>query len=294
MSDRLFALRLFVRVAHTASFSRAARELKLSQPSASRIIAKLEHEVGAKFFTRSTRAVTLTDSGAEYLARVEPMLAALDEADYLARGTGELRGTIRVALSSSFGVREVIPRLPPFMQRHPKLRVDLLMDDRQQDLIGDGVDIAFRLGALADSTATARSLGARPRVLVAAPGYLRRAGKPKTAEDLAKHALIAGPVDIRSARWPFSPGGHPLSIHVQPRLSVSSNEGAIAAALAGLGIAYTALWGCQSDVERGALVRILPDLDMGVAELHAVFPAGRSAKPAARAFADYLNGALEK
>lgn len=294
MSDRLSALRLFVRVAHTASFSRAGREFGLSQPSASRIIATLEREVGARFFTRSTRAVTLTDSGAEYLARVEPMLASLDEADYLARGTGELRGVLRIAVSSSFSVREVIPRLPPFMHRHPKLHIALLLDDRHQDLVGDGVDIALRFGALADSTATARSLGAPPRVLVASPGYLRRAGKPKTAEDLAEHSLIVGPGGITSGRWSFTCNGKPLSIPVEGRLVVSSNEGAISAALAGLGIAYTALWGCRSEIERGALLRILPDWDMGAAQVHAVFPAGRSAKPAARMFAEYLAGALRK
>src|SRR2546429_866687 len=128
MSDLLAPLRLFVRVARAGSFSRAGRELGLSQPSASRIIAALEREVGAALFTRSTRALALTEAGAEYLARVEPALAALEEADHAARGTGELRGVVRVAASSSFSVREVIPRLPAFLDKHPKLRVVLLMN----------------------------------------------------------------------------------------------------------------------------------------------------------------------
>src|SRR5258708_8386096 len=115
MSDRLFALRLFARIAHTGSFSRGGGELGLSQPSASRIAAELEREVGAALLTRTTRGVTLTEAGADYLARIEPLLAALEEADHAARGTGELRGTLRVALASHFGVRQLTPRLPAFI-----------------------------------------------------------------------------------------------------------------------------------------------------------------------------------
>ena len=135
MSDRLLALRLFTRVAHAGSFSRAGREFGLSQPSASRVIATLEKEVGAALLTRTTRAVTLTEAGADYLARIEPILAALEEADHAARGTGELRGVLRVALSSSFAVREAIPALAPFTARHPALRIKLLMHDQLQDLV---------------------------------------------------------------------------------------------------------------------------------------------------------------
>ena len=128
MSDRLAALRLFIRVARTGSFSRAGREFRLSQPSASRMIAGLEAEVGAMLFARTTRAVTLTEAGAEYLARIEPLLLQLEEADHAARGTGEIRGLLRVGLSSSFAVREVIPRLPAFLACHTALRIDLLMN----------------------------------------------------------------------------------------------------------------------------------------------------------------------
>src|SRR5258708_5875538 len=158
MSDRLLALRLFARVARTGSFSRAGRELGLSQPSASRIAANLEREVGAALLTRTTRAVTLTEAGADYLARIEPILAALEEADHAARGTGELRGLLRVGLSSSLAVREVIPRLSPFMGRHPALRVELLMSDQRQALVIRGVYVALRSGMRADCTAPARLL----------------------------------------------------------------------------------------------------------------------------------------
>src|SRR3546814_20269732 len=118
----------------------------LSQPSVSRIIAGLEREVGVALLSRSTRAVTLTEAGVQYLARVEPVLAALEEADHEARGTGELRGVLRVGATTSFAMRELIPRLPLFMQRHPSLRIDFVIADNRQDLINDTGDLANAFG----------------------------------------------------------------------------------------------------------------------------------------------------
>jgi len=151
MNDRLSALRLFARAARVGNFSSAGREVGLSQPSASRLIAALEKEVGAALFSRTTRAVKLTEAGATYLMRVEAILAALDEADHEARGTGELRGSLRVGTSSSFVLREIIPRLPAFMKQHPALKIELVANDRYQDLVTEGIDVAFRFGALPDA-----------------------------------------------------------------------------------------------------------------------------------------------
>ena len=294
MSDRLFALRLFVRVARTGSFSRAGRESGLSQPSASRIVAELEREVGATLLMRTTRAVTLTEAGSDYLTHIEPLLAGLDEADHAARGTGELRGILRVALSSSFGTREVIPRLPAFMQRHPRLRLDLLISDRHQDLVRSGVDMALRFGVLADSTATARRIGTQPRLLVASPDYLRQAGAPQAPADLANHSLIVGPKSVNPTTWSFQRDGHPMSIRVEGCINVSSNDGAIAAAVAGLGIVSTVQWGCRAELKSRALVQVLDGWPMEQVALHAVFPAGRAAKASARALVDYLAGSLSE
>ena len=290
MSDRLSALRLFVRVARAGNFSRAAREFGLSQPSASRIVATLEGEIGASLFTRSTRALALTEAGAEYLARVEPVLAALDEADHAARGTGELRGVIRVAAASSFMVHAVIPMLPDFLKDHPRLRVELLMNDLRQALISEGVDVAFRFGPLDDSTATARRLGSIQRVLVASPGYLRRAGRPRVPADLSSHALLVGP--MAADRWTFEKNGRQVSLRPEGRVVVSANEGAVAAAVAGLGIASTGIIAADKPLANRKLVRVLPDWETGSVEVHAVFPAGRATKAAARALADHMLGAF--
>jgi len=286
MTDRLLALRTFVRTAHSGSFSRAGRDLGLSQPSISRILAQLEAEVGARLLVRTTRAVTLTEAGADYLARVEPLLSALEEADHAARGTGELRGLLRVAVSSSFGVREVIPRLPKFLERHPALRIDLGINDQRQDLVVDGVDVALRLGSLPDSSVVARKLAEAPRVLAASPAYLARRGRPRSPGELASHAVIIGPGGPNA--WTFKKSGQTQSLRVEGQLMTAVNEGAVAGAVAGLGITLTSLWGCRAEIERGDLSRIMEDWAMDPVEVHALFPSGRVASPAARALIDYL------
>ncbi len=174
-------MRLFVRVARTGSFTAAAKEAGLSQPSASRIIASLEKDLGAALFVRNTHALNLTEAGAEYLARLDPILASLEEANHLVRGTGELTGHLRIAAATSFAVREIVPRLPDFLDQHPNLRVDLVMTDHFQDLIEEAIDVAIRFGPLRDSTMTARKLGVSERLVAASPAYLEKAGKTRNA-----------------------------------------------------------------------------------------------------------------
>jgi DNA-binding transcriptional LysR family regulator len=288
MNDKLLALRLFVRVAHTGSFSAAARELDLSQPSVSRIIAALEEEVGAALVTRTTRAVTLTDVGNDYLTRVEAILVSLEEADHAARGSRELRGSLRVALPASFGVREIVPVMPGFLARHPALNVSLLMSDQRQDTIKEGVDVALRLGELADSSATARLIGRTQRLIAASPTYLKARGTPETPADLAAHAAIVGPAGTTAGTWSFQKDGQSVSVRINSRLTVSFNEAAVAAAVAGIGIVTTALWGCRAELASGSLIQLLPDWKMGEVEVHGMFSPGRLPKPSARALVEYL------
>jgi DNA-binding transcriptional LysR family regulator len=292
MTDQLAALRLFVRVARTGSFSRAARELDISQPSASRTIAALEKEGGAALFTRSTRALTLTEAGTRYLERIEPLLDALEEADHELRGTGELRGVLRVGLSSSLAVRAIIPALPRFADQHPALRIELLVDDRRQDLIVEGVDVALRFGDMPDSSAVARKIMSTPRVIAASRAYVTRAGTPRTPDDLAAHRAIIGVTGFGSG-WTFTRPGHDdVTVRVDGQVMANQNEAAVAAAVAGLGIVATTREGCRAELESGALVELLPEWDRGSIDVHAVFASGRAAKPSAKAFAEFLIGAL--
>lgn len=286
MSDQLAALRLFVRVARTGSFSRAARELAMAQPTASRMIAALELDVGAALFTRSTRALTLTEAGARYLERIEPILDSLADADHEVRGTGELRGLLRVGLSSSLAVRAIIPSLSEFADRHPALRIELMIDDRHQDLIVEGVDIALRFGAMADSTATARRIMSTARLIAASPSYLLREGVPRTPDELSSHRAIIG---TTGTGWTFRKTGEDdVTVRLDGQVAVNQNEAAVAAAVAGMGILGTTRAGCRRELESGALVELLCEWDRGVIDVHAVFAAGRAAKPAAKAFAEFL------
>ncbi len=296
MSDRLFALRLFARVARKGSFSAAGRELNIPQSTASRTIATLEREIGVALFVRTTRAVTLTDAGLDFLARIESVLAELDEAEHASRRTGELRGILRIGLATTFAVREVIPRLSDFMSRHPALRIDLMMGDGREDLVAEGVDVALRFGPLSDSTATVRRILAWPRVLAASRAYLDKAGAgrgPLTPADLAQHAIILGPASL-SGRWSFRKGDTATSFQVEGKLTIRASLGAIAAAVEGLGIVMTPLGACRRELERGELVRLLSEWDAGTVELNAVHASGRAAKPSARAFVDYLIATLHE
>jgi DNA-binding transcriptional LysR family regulator len=291
MTDQIEALRIFVRVARAGNFSRVARELKLSQPTVSRAIAELEKSLGATLVSRTTRAVTLTEAGAEYLAKVQAVLDALDEADHAVRGDAGLRGTLRVGVSSIFASRVIVPRLGEFMDAHPALRVELLIDDRRQALVAEGIDVAVRFGPLTDSTAVARKIGEWPLMLAAAPAYLARHGTPTTPAELASHsAIIAGP--LAGKDWTLTGPNGEASVKLDGRLLISASEVAINAALAGLGVIAASRTSLIQDLESGALVRLLPDWSLGTVDGYAVFPAGQAAKPAARAFADFLQRVL--
>ena len=224
MSDRFSTLQLFCRVAKTGSFTAAGKEIDLSQPSVSRIISKLEKDLGAKLFVRSTHAVKLTEVGAEYLERIEPILSALEEANHLVRGDGTLKGRLRVGAATSFAVREIIPRLPNFLNQHPDLHFDLVLTDSRQDLIDQGIDVALRFGPLSDSTMVARHLGLTPRLIAASPAYLEKAGVPKIPPDLAGHKVIIGPSSMGTTGWTFKKNGKTLSVRVESQLMVNVNE----------------------------------------------------------------------
>lgn len=261
--------------------------MRLSQPTASRIIALLEEQLGATLFTRSTRSISLTEAGTTYLDRVQPILASLAEADDAIRGTDDLRGTLRIALSSIIASRAVVPRLGDFVARHPNLRVELTIDDRRQDLIQEGVDVAIRFGKLADSSAIARLIGRWPLVVAAAPSYLEARGTPDTPEALVDHAfVIAGPVAGKELL--FRRGDRQVTAQPKGQVVIDGTEVAVSAVRAGLGIAVASLPSFGEDLDAGNLVQLLADWKLADIEAHALFASGQAAKPAARAFVDHL------
>lgn len=280
-------LKIFSRVARLRSFSAAARELSISQSQASRAVSELEAELGSLLLARTTRAVVPTEAGTDYLARIEPILDQLDDAGHSVR-QDELRGTLRIGMPTSAGVREIIQRLPRFTERHPKLHLQVILDDRRQDLVRDAVDVAIRIGTLPDSNATARLLTGYSRLTVASPAYLERFGTPATPQDLTAHRIVFGPAATVGTAWTFTRGGEEEVVTVTPDISFSDNEGAIAGAVAGLGITSIGWWACRRDIEEGTLVQLLPDWEMASTRVHAYFPLGRATRTAARAFIDFL------
>src|ERR1700747_180118 len=292
MSARLRELTAFVRAGETGSFSRVARELGVSQPSISRMVASLEARLGGKLLLRTTRHVAPTDAGRVFLERARQILGDLDDAENAARGADSLRGTLRVALSGAFGIREVIPRLPGFAAQHPKLSIELMMSDRVEDLIAEGADMALRLGPLADSGFGARLLGKTPRLTVAAPSSLAGQGTARPLTALARHDCILGPGLSGRTGWSFTRSGRTMSVTVQGPIKVASAEGVVACAKAGLGIALASRWMLRAELEAGDLAAVLSDYQLDGVELHAVYPGGRRPSLKVRAFSDYLAAQL--
>jgi len=279
---------VFVRAAESGNFSRTGHDLGLSQPSVSRIIGELEARLGTKLLLRSTRRITLTDAGALFLDRAREVLADLEDAEDAARGTDSLRGIIRLAIPVIYGTREIIPRLTEFLRLHPMLHVEMTVSDARQDLVAEGADVAIRLGALDDSAYGARRLATLERTLVAAPDYLKTRGVPKSPADLAHHDCIFGPGGFGRDKWIFRQGERVISVDVQGRMHTNSGPGALASALAGLGIAMASTVMFQAEVASGQLVPLLPNYTLEPVEVHALFPAGRRPSTKVRVLVDYL------
>ena len=293
MNDRFLSMQLFARVARTGSFSVAGREVGLSQPSASRIVAALEKRMGVPLLRRTTRGVVLTDAGSEYLARTDAILAALDEADQAARGAGELRGVLRIACSATFAQRSVFPCLPKFADAHPQLRIEFRLGDHLQDIVADGVDISFRMGTSLAPGLIARRIGANNRLLAASPFYLDRAGVPQCPDDLLRHTLIIGPAGQSAEGWTFRKSERSQVLRVEGRFCLDSTEAATSAAAAGLGIVSTSRLACSRELQQGSLVKLLPDWEMPWVDVHAIYVDGRASKQSARAFAAFVSEELQ-
>jgi DNA-binding transcriptional LysR family regulator len=292
MSDRLQQLALFLRTVESGSFSKAAREFGLTQPSVSRAIAALEHRLGVKLLVRTTRQVSATDAGEALLARARDALLAIDEAESAARGADHLSGVLRVALPPGYGVWRIVPLLPAFAAKHPLLKIDLMMSDRYENLIAEGADLALRIGDLPDSSFVARKLETARRLFVASPSYLARRGSPMNLADLARHDLISGPGDAGDQTWVARRNGRVERQALSPHIHSRSATGVVACVVAGLGIATGSSWMCADALASGEAIEILSDYALDPVTAYVVFPAGRRPSQRARAFSDYLEQAL--
>lgn len=270
--DQLAAMKAFVAVATLGSFAEAARRLRISPSVVTRSVAQLEDGLGLTLLNRTTRSVRLTERGAIYLESCRLILEDLEAAGRRARGEdAEPRGGLHVAAPVVFGRLHVLPMVTRVLAAHPALSVRLTLSDRNVHLVDEGVDVALRIGDLADSSLVSVRLGAVSRVLVASPAYVARRGSPSVPADLERHDLIAFEGLEATNEWRFESG----AVRVEPRLAVNNADTAIAAAEAGLGVTRALSYQVSGAIEAGRLVPLLPGSAPPPMAVSAVYPPRR-------------------
>lgn len=268
--DFLARARTFVRIVEGGSLSAAARSTRLSLPAVSRQVTTLEAEVGATLIVRTTRHVRLTAEGKRFHAHAVRLVAEADAAFASVRKDGALAGTVTLGASVAMGVLRVVPGLPKLTAAHPGLVVDLRLDDRASDLVGEGIDVVVRAGmAVPDTTKlVAQPVASFTRVLVASPAYLRRAGRPKSVAALAGHPAISSG---QATTWSFVENGEAVTATMTTKLRVETLLARRAAVLAGLGLAVLPDFVVGGDLEEGTLERVLPKAALAPVAAHALY-----------------------
>jgi DNA-binding transcriptional LysR family regulator len=291
--DRLTAMETFVSVIEAGSFSGGARRLKVGQPAVSKSVAQLEERLGVRLLLRSTRGLTPTEAGQQFYERAKRAIEEADEAELAARGSGtSLSGRLRVCAAVTFARLHIVPKMKAFLAMHPDLNVDVMLDDRNIDLLEEGVDVALRMGVLGDSSMTARKIGQSRRVVVATPAYLAAHGVPKSPADLAGHQAIVYEQGGGGSAWSFRRGASEAAVVVSGRMRVTAAEGVRAAVLADLGVAVASEWMFAPELGSGAVKVVLKEWTLPPVDLWAVFPTGRMASAKARAFVAFVEDAL--
>ena len=292
--DRVTAVQLFIRVVETGSFSKAAAELGITQPTATKAVAATEKRLGARLLHRSTRGVTPTEVGALYYEKCKLIAREIDEADNLATLLqSQVGGTLRISTSVAFGRRVLVPLVLRYMRQHPEVTIDLAFDDRYVNLVEQGADLAIRMGRLADSTLGARYLGTNPWLMAASPSYLRERGTPRTAADLAAHACLVYSSVQGDDRWSLAtPGGVELAVPVKGPLRSNNLSAVLAAARAGLGLAVLPWYVARESVADGSVVQVLADHSLPAQEVHAVFPSPKWVPSKVTSFIAFLQQSL--
>ncbi len=286
--DRLASMETFIRVVETGSFSSAARQLRVGQPAVSKTVAQLENHLGVKLLTRSTRGLTPTEAGLGYFERAKRAIEEADEAELAARGAGTgLKGRLRVCAAVTFARIHLIPLLPQFLAQHPDLNLEVVLDDRQIDLVQEGIDLGLRMGKMLDSALTVRRIGRCKRLVLGTPGYFERAGTPATPADLSKHQAVVY-LQGEGSIWSFRRDSSEVAVKVQSRLKVTAAEGVRAAVLAHAGLTIASEWMFTPELRSGTVRAVLSDWSLPPLDLWAVFPTGRAATSKARAFVDFF------
>ncbi len=290
------AIEVFIEVMQRGSFAAVARARGVAPSSISRSVAALERELGLRLFQRTTRRLAPSEAGTLYFERVQPLLEELERAHQQVLDIGEQpRGTLRVTAPVSFAQQALLPLLPALLDRHPHLHVDLRLTDAMVDLVSERIDVAVRLGRLADSDFVARRVAGFDFVVCAAPRYLEEHGRPRRPADLARHECLVFMMGQPRSRWRLRRKGQVEEIEVAGRCMMSNAMAVARAAVLGLGIALLPRWLVAKELAAGELVALLPrwdatatDFDPGVWLL---YPSRRYLPLKVRAFVDFLDEA---
>ncbi|MFT4267976.1 MAG: LysR family transcriptional regulator [Xenophilus sp.] len=291
--DRLKAMQTFVQIAEQGSLTRAAGALGHSLPAVVRSLAALESHLGVRLFQRTTRRLALTDEGRRYLERAREVLFLADAADRaITDEAREPAGHLTLTAPVLFGHMHVAPVLVGFMQRHPRIHCDMLLNDRNVDLLEEGIDAGVRIGRLEDSTLVAQQLCSIRRVVVASPDFLRAHGTPRHPRELSRLPIVRGRIDA-PAQWGFQEQGRPLSVPVSGRLAFSQLAPAIEACAAGMGFGIFFSYQVAHFVAQGRLVMLLEAFEPPPRPVSVVYPHARLLPARTRAFVDWMKQAFQ-
>ena len=292
--DRFSQMEVFMTVADEGGFSSAARRLGLSAPAITRAISSLERNLGVQLFKRTTRHVRITEAGARYLDDVRRILGEITAADEAVTGINAApRGHLVVTAPVLFGRLHVMPGIADYLKEYPDMTVDALFLDRVVDMLGEGVDVGVRIGQLPDSGIRARKVGEIRSVLVASPDYLNRSGIPRSPNDLTKHTLVAARAGDFSPSWKFTVENKDFTLKIRPRLTVTSNDSAIEAAIEGLGITRVLSYQVASDLADARLNLVLDEWEQPPLPIHIVHRENLNVPVKVRAFINLLSEQLK-
>jgi DNA-binding transcriptional LysR family regulator len=283
--DRIDAMQAFVVVADLQGFAPAARKLGLSPPGVTRLIAALEDRLGARLLQRTTRSVTLTDVGARYLERARRILADVEEAEISAQAERTApSGRLVVSAPIGFGRIHVSPVMSAYLKRYPDVSGELRLSDRMINLVEDGVDLAVRIGHLADSSLVARSVGDMRRIVVASPEYLKQRGEPKRPAEIGVHDTI----QFGASDWHFSEEGREVRVPCTPRFITNSADAAIWHAEQGGGLTRVLAYQAADALRAGRLKVVLAKFEQAPLPIHIVYPTSRLLSAKVRTFVDLV------
>jgi len=288
--DRFDAMQAFVAVAERQSFASAARKLKLSPSAITRLVAALEERLGARLLQRTTRSVTLTDAGTRYLERARRILADVEEAEQAAESE-RMRPSGRLVVSAplGFGRLHVSPVMSAFLKRYPDVAGELRLEDRVVSLVEDGVDLAVRIGELADSSLVARQVGTMRRIVVASPAYLKARGEPKTLAAIASHDTVQFGSTVGLWDWRFIEAGKEVRVGYTPRFATNSSDAAIQYAAEGGGLTRVMAYQAAAALKAGKVKIVLEKFELPPLPIHIVYPTSRLLSAKVRAFIDLVN-----